>query len=216
MRRVIQTVVEVLQARVAALLADDVLWTEDCEDDYTAAEIVRLKAEFRAHPPEVLKGYPRQEARFPRWAVVLYGGDSIDFCGGGRTGNFTTETTPREYVEMGLNQRVGVEVYVANSPEGCELHAMLATKGLLAGFETFVNAKIDGKFCGGVEDLHPMQRGLPDNVYIRAQAWEFLGMVQTIAARETGLIHGPAKVALDDMDMDGAGTLGEVHPWPAT
>jgi hypothetical protein len=212
-RKAPQAVVDALNARIAALLTDDDLWDYDLGDDYTAAEIARLMADFRDNPPSAVKGYPRHDAKFPRWCVVLYGGSADqEFLAGGRTGRFTNETVPREVVQAYLSNRVGIEVYVENSQEVCELHSLLAFKAILAAVGTFQETGIEGRSIGGIEDMHPIQRGLPDAVFIRAQAWEMSAMEATVATAESGWMSGPARVALSDMELDDDGNLGRVQP----
>jgi hypothetical protein len=209
MRKAVQSVVNVLGNYLQLLLTSDEAWDDALGDDYSDDEIVRFRTEFRARPGRVGKGFGRDVKHFPLWAVVLYG-NAPEFEALAST--FGTTGDGRELIGQVTQQRVGIEVYMENNPDLCELHAMLAYKAMLGARSSFHEAGIEAALFGGMEDLQPNERLLPGHVWIRAQVWELTGMQSAAVVLPVEYVTVPPKIAIVGEVMDDDGHVGEVNP----
>lgn len=206
-----KAVLAVLEGVIAGLKTDDLAW-ENLLEGHAAAEIVRWRDDFRAHVPVPVLGYPREKTGFPQWAIMLLAeSPEASFCGGG-SGGLTSESPPRELFEMVTGQRIAVVVCYPNSGDGARVHSLLVKAALLAGITELLDDGMEGANFSGSEDLSPQAMMLPATIWCRAQYWEFPSVQTAVQPLPSTWVHGPVRVALDDVVIDDAGRLGQVHP----
>jgi len=168
-----------------------------------AAEAGEIETYFKAHPPNIVIGYPRGSGPFPAWAIILES-DSIRDRFIGDQGEYAPDDEPEytdedgelaEKVVMRVSARYGVYTYSLGNPDVALLYYKLLRQILLKNIDTLIANEVgDLDFSGA--DMAPDPRYLPEDMWVRRlsltldleeTAWEAKPKGASVTATVTGV-----------------------------
>lgn len=197
-----------LKAQVEVLKIDDTAFA-GLLYGYSAEDIAKCRAHFRTHPPTVKLGFARTSDVWPVWAIILSAkrphqeftarsGGVVQDGGGNKYNARTTVRAPS----------IAVWVYSEN-PDLTRWHSDII-EGLLDSHIRELLADCEDVGFAGASDLSPEQAYAPENLWVRAQNWDFLKS-QTVL-RPVVELTPPAYGGVEGEDL-GDGQTGRITPY---
>lgn len=209
-----RTIYDVLTAGVT-WFSDDVRRVENffVEQGLASAEAAKVRTYFARDPdagaaggpPNVVHGYPRTTGPFPCYAIILIGdpfaqtflGDDIDdelaYDGDelptGLELDQNLDGQDARRIGRILNYQFDIEVWAQDNPDVCLYYYHLLRYIVFSSLSTLETAGLDQIELAG-RDINPMERLLPENMWVRQlrltaigeeKAWEALGLGKQIA-----------------------------------
>lgn len=209
-----RTIYDVLTAGIT-WFSDDVRRVEAffVEQGLSATEAAKVRVYFdrdpdagaAGGPPNVVQGYPRTTGPFPCYAIILVGdpfaqtflGDDIDdelaYDGDDLPEGLELDTdldgNAARRIGHILNFQFDIEVWAQDNPDICLYYYHLLKYIIFSSLPTLEAAGLDQVEYAG-RDINPMERLLPENMWVRSlrlttigeeKAWETLGIGKTIA-----------------------------------
>lgn len=176
-----RTILTLLQTGVDAISADllgsdpgeTVL--DDILDTLDDAEKTKARAYYGEHPPSIIQGYPRVDAPFPLFALVLTGDqESHRYLGTGEhdaPSGFGSDDPEvigtKDHAEFNqwTEATFGIFVY-AEHPDLCAWYYRILRRIMNVGIRFLVKEGLDNPTISGAE-LAPDPRYTPDNLFVR-------------------------------------------------
>lgn len=207
-----EAVVDLLVAFSDRLMVEDDLWHHVLAK-YPIAQRNRYKAMYRGKEgrARAILGYPRSDSIFPCWAVTLASEEgSKDFLADHI--GYTEGPDALEIIGVPTDQVIQILIYAPN-PDVCRVHSLLVKAAMLGARDWFQDtAGFDAVSYGGMRDLAPDPRYLPEELWGRVQTWQFADVTTTAISLPTDWIEGPVKVGIVGETLDDDGTEGFVEP----
>jgi hypothetical protein len=202
---------DLLKAKITFMMTNNAIF-DGLLYEYSADIIKTCRDHFRAHPPTAKLGYARTSDRWPVWAILLTGkrpmqeyigrsGGLVE-SGGATYQRYTSVRAPSISVWV-YSENADVTRWHSDIVEGL---IDMSVKELLAQVEEFAFA--------GAQDLTPEQAYAPENLWVRAQTWDFVKS-QMVLRNVTELVDtltAPPYVGVEGEDL-GDGVVGAVEPY---
>lgn len=211
---------DTLKARIEELMTDDAAFAGylyGC----SLEEIERCMAHFRENKPTVKLSFARTSDKWPVWAIILGSKRPYQEFIGRSGGAETDEDSGIQYQRYTSVVSPGISIWVyTENADVTRWHSDLI-EGILNTAQPELLAAFEEVAFGGAQDLSPEQAYAPENLWVRAQTWDFT-VSQTFLRRMddmfeaggsgTTLLTPPAYVGVDGEDL-GDGVRGGVVPY---
>ena len=199
---------DTLDAFFVQLQTDDALWS-GIFDRMDATALANYKTNIRANPCTVRLGYPRDEEPWPVVSLSLASA-APEKDVATRSYGIVGGATPYEMFETVLAQQVVCHCVTRNIDE-TRILAALVLAGSLAARDYLTG---QGYAClnpQGMQDLSPMESGLPAELHARIVSFSILELCQVNVTTVKHKITGPVYCGIIGDDL-GHGHTGGVDP----
>lgn len=167
-----RTILTLLQRGVDAIEADlaasgpDETVLDDILAALDSAERTKARAYYAAHKPTIVQGYPRTDAPFPLFAVVLQGDNEENrYVGTGEHDLAMMGVKEATAFNQWTKGQFGIYVY-AEHPDICAWYYRILRRIMQVGIRYLVSEGLDNPSISGAE-LAPDPRYTPDNLFVR-------------------------------------------------